>query len=281
MLERIAGVPDRYLVESHGSFNNATCVGFSLRPPVDSDSDEPKSPGSSLDQNGTNAPVEGVPSKASHHESTENQECEDNYDNGNANQNDDKNSSSQPPLTIPLDHPGCGKKYTIEQFKKQVFESSVPKCECDGFIKPDIVFFGEQLPHLFHDSIVPDFKQCDALIVMGTSLGVKPFCELINLVDSKVPRLLINRDMRAVGQGLTRGFDFEGNVQKYRRDALFLGSCDEGVTELCRELGEEYATRLEELSPSQKPEVLDTDDIAHALTLLSLSHEESQSSDAK
>jgi NAD-dependent SIR2 family protein deacetylase len=41
---------------------------------------------------------------------------------------------------------------------------------------------------------VQDFKQCDLLVVMGTSLAVHPFAGLVDRVSSRCPRLLINRD---------------------------------------------------------------------------------------
>lgn len=42
-----------------------------------------------------------------------------------------------------------------------------------GLVKPDIVFFGEQLPARFFDLAEPDFAQCDLLIILGTSLKVR------------------------------------------------------------------------------------------------------------
>ena len=41
-----------------------------------------------------------------------------------------------------------------------------------GVVKPDIVFFGEDLPQRFHSLQLPDFFKCDLLFVMGTSLEV-------------------------------------------------------------------------------------------------------------
>lgn len=77
-----------------------------------------------------------------------------------------------------------------------------------GLVKPDIVFFGEQLPDRFyqlagirHPSIPelrpgePDFDKCDLLIVMGTSLVVQPFASLIDRVPKECPRLLLNREV--------------------------------------------------------------------------------------
>lgn len=39
-----------------------------------------------------------------------------------------------------------------------------------------------------------DFTNCDLLIVLGTSLKVRPFNQLIGLVGESTPRLLINRE---------------------------------------------------------------------------------------
>ena len=63
-----------------------------------------------------------------------------------------------------------------------------------GLVKPDIVFFGEQLPERFFELAESDFRQCDLLIILGTSLKVQPFASLVGLVDDDVPRLLINRE---------------------------------------------------------------------------------------
>ena len=66
-----------------------------------------------------------------------------------------------------------------------------PKCK-DGVVKPDIVFFGEDLPEDFRSSFAPDFAGCDLLVVMGTSLQVQPFASLIHRVPQTTPRLLVS-----------------------------------------------------------------------------------------
>jgi NAD+-dependent protein deacetylase sirtuin 1 len=63
-----------------------------------------------------------------------------------------------------------------------------------GIFKPDIVFFGEELPDDFHDSIDTDRNKCDLLIVIGSSLKVKPVAMIPNLVPPNVPQILINRE---------------------------------------------------------------------------------------
>ena len=48
-------------------------------------------------------------------------------------------------------------------------------------MKPDIVFFGEGLPDEFHDKMAEDKDECDLLIVVGSSLKVRP----VALIPSK------------------------------------------------------------------------------------------------
>lgn len=53
-----------------------------------------------------------------------------------------------------------------------VMRGTIPKCPtCKGVVKPDIVFFGEELPQHFLKYLT-DFPLADLLIVMGTSLEV-------------------------------------------------------------------------------------------------------------
>jgi NAD+-dependent protein deacetylase SIR2 len=67
----------------------------------------------------------------------------------------------------------------------------IPKClKCKiGLVKPDITFFGENLPSEFWENL-NCLDQCDLLIVIGTSLAVYPFRELINLPNCQ--RYFIN-----------------------------------------------------------------------------------------
>lgn len=113
---------------------------------------------------------------------------------------------------------------------------------CDGFIKPDIVFFGEGLPARFSYLAPKDGGRADLLIVLGTSLSVMPFAGLLGRVPALCPRLLINR--QAVGLHDQESPPmFFGNIglrltdpQNYR-DVHAAMDCDDGVRELCGHLG--------------------------------------------
>jgi len=138
----------------------------------------------------------------------------------------------------------CHKEYPDNEWlKKKIFSEEIPICQadgCGGIIKPDIVFFGENLPERFFRCMLSDFKQCDLLIILGTSLLVQPFASLIDRVKPTCPRLLIN--MEKVGEAINletiiggRGLRFEGRGSY--RDVALLGPCDEGSRELTKRLG--------------------------------------------
>ncbi|KAJ9459232.1 NAD-dependent protein deacetylase hst2, partial [Diplonema papillatum] len=105
--------------------------------------------------------------------------------------------------------------------------------ELRGLIKPGIVFFDEELPEEFApQQIESDLGNADALIVVGTSLRVTPFCWLPQIVSSTCPRLLLNLNATEVGQkaGFTLGW------QSWR-DVAYDGDCQAAVTQLAAFLG--------------------------------------------
>ncbi|XP_067152012.1 NAD-dependent protein deacetylase sirtuin-3, mitochondrial [Apteryx mantelli] len=89
----------------------------------------------------------------------------------------------------------CRRTFPGEDFRGDVMADKVPHCRvCTGIVKPDIVFFGEELPHRFFLHMT-DFPMADLLFVIGTSLEVEPFASLAGAVRSSIPRVLINRDL--------------------------------------------------------------------------------------
>lgn len=124
----------------------------------------------------------------------------------------------------------CATAYPDDEMRRHVARGEVPKCKgCKGLVKPDIVFFGEQLPPRFHaNRELP--ARADLCIVLGTSLTVQPFASLPSLCPEGTPRLLINKE-RVGGLG--------GRPD----DVLLLGDCDEGVRKLARACG--WADELE------------------------------------
>lgn len=122
--------------------------------------------------------------------------------------------------------PGCSKKHDKEELQQCFREDRIMRCSrCEGPVKPDIVFFGEQLPRSFHDAY-DESKKCDLLIVLGTALAVGPFNSVVDQIPSTVPKVLIN-----MHNTKEHGYDF---VDKPNR--LFLeGKCDESILKLVKD----------------------------------------------
>lgn len=157
----------------------------------------------------------------------------------------------------------CNKEYDMAWMKEQIFSDQLPACEeCEGIVKPDIVFFGENLPVSFYSSPEEDFKECDLLIIMGTSLEVQPFASLIQRPGPRCVRLLINRD--AVGRSsFAPWMEYNERSLLYGkprnvRDVAYLGNCDAGVWEIAEALG--WNEELQQLIDNDKEQTNLDDD---------------------
>ena len=76
---------------------------------------------------------------------------------------------------------------TILHGNGQIPTCAIPKCA--GYVKPDIVFFGENLPDRFHSLWKHDTGAADLCLVLGTSLQVAPVSQLPDLVVNPLGRL--------------------------------------------------------------------------------------------
>lgn len=84
----------------------------------------------------------------------------------------------------------CGKFYGPEFIKNA---EGVPKCECGGVIKPDVVLYEEGLDDATVRGALRVISEADTLIVAGTSLTVYPAAGFLDYFRGK-NLVLINRD---------------------------------------------------------------------------------------
>ena len=71
----------------------------------------------------------------------------------------------------------CGKAFDAEFIAGS---TGVPRCECGGIVKPDVVLYEEQLDHDVTDRAVQAIAGADMLIIGGTSLVVYPAAGFVN-----------------------------------------------------------------------------------------------------
>ena len=84
----------------------------------------------------------------------------------------------------------CNKFYDA----KKVFSTEgIPKCNCGGIIKPDVVLYEEQLNEIDLITAIEKVKEAEVLIIGGTSLNVYPAAGLINYFKGN-HLILINKE---------------------------------------------------------------------------------------
>lgn len=85
----------------------------------------------------------------------------------------------------------CGKFHTSEFVKDH---PDIPRCECGGIVKPDVVLYEESLNSHTIEAAVDAISAADLLIVAGTSLTVYPAAGLVNYYRGN-RMVLINKDV--------------------------------------------------------------------------------------
>ena len=88
----------------------------------------------------------------------------------------------------------CHKFYDMEYI---LHSEGVPRCQCGGVIKPDVVLYEEGLDSLTLNEAVRCIRQADVLIVGGTSLTVYPAAGLIDYYQGN-KLVLINKSVTAM-----------------------------------------------------------------------------------
>lgn len=71
----------------------------------------------------------------------------------------------------------CGRSYDFAYVKSS---EGVPKCQCGGIVKPDVVLYEEGLDNTTINNSVQAIAKADVLIIGGTSLAVYPAASLID-----------------------------------------------------------------------------------------------------
>ncbi|KAF4532265.1 hypothetical protein B566_EDAN016447 [Ephemera danica] len=146
----------------------------------------------------------------------------------------------------------CKAKVSADVIREDILEQRIPKCaQCSqlsaeslskdslgneqdyfrdlfnqGIMKPDIVFFGEGLPDAFHQAMASDKDECDLLIVIGSSLKVRPVALIPSSIPSRVPQILINREP----------------LPHLSFDVELLGDSDVIINQLCHIMGGEWSS---------------------------------------
>ena len=90
----------------------------------------------------------------------------------------------------------CGRSYTFKETRDRLKGQPYPKCDyCSGLLRPDIVFYGENLDSELLMRAYDTFSSVDLTIVLGSSLVVNPVASLPSVALQNGRKVVIvNRD---------------------------------------------------------------------------------------
>lgn len=97
----------------------------------------------------------------------------------------------------------CSRRYPVEQVKEWLSKGlDEPQCPvCLGMLKPDAVFFGEQLPFDVLMESETRSKNCDLCIVLGSTLVVYPAATMpVHALQAGAKLVIINMGATAMDE---------------------------------------------------------------------------------
>lgn len=100
----------------------------------------------------------------------------------------------------------CGKSVTREIFLKNYKHEA-----CGGLLRPDVVFYDEQIKSANIEHAIELLQAADAVFIVGTTFKVYPFASLINYANETADLYAINKDKVALP--FLRG-EFLGDAQE-------------------------------------------------------------------
>lgn len=172
-MESAAGVPDRLLVQCHGSMARFRCTRCRRCVPVDR---------VRADVEARRVPRCSLPKRVSKQKRA-------------AADGDTNSVASSASESVANGGAGSGKA------------TPPPSPPCGGVLRPDITLFGEKLSPRVVRLAKEDKDRADLLLVMGTSLKVAPLNGFTAYLPMTVPQLLINREAIRVKRADSNGFD--------------------------------------------------------------------------
>ena len=122
----------------------------------------------------------------------------------------------------------CNEDIDINKINKGINEGKVVKChKCGGPCKPKIILYSEDLPERFYEKI-NYIKECNLVIIIGTSLTVEPFSQLTNKFNKKNCWVVI------INKSFIDDFDY---YNLYNKELFLEGLADEIIKQILIDCG--------------------------------------------
>lgn len=115
----------------------------------------------------------------------------------------------------------CGFTCGYKEFLTMLDASDIPKCECGGIVRPCTVLFDEYLDDETFDKAYYEIKKADLLIVVGSSLVVRPACTLVGEISDTCMLAILNESDTPYDK---------------RADFIIRGNCGEALEYIVKDL---------------------------------------------
>ena len=114
----------------------------------------------------------------------------------------------------------CGKYYEMKKINLEVLP---PRCECNGILKPDAVFFGEPIPEDAFRKAYEASQNCKLMLVIGTSAIVYPAASMPQIAKQNGAKVIeINPETTS--------------LTGYISDYIIIGKAGDTLPEIVREM---------------------------------------------
>ena len=114
--------------------------------------------------------------------------------------------------------------FTTTEIRSCIEHGGIPYCSCGGLIKPDVIFFGEELNEELLSQAFNDFMSADIILVIGSSLTVPPVSTLPMAVSLNHAKLIIvNEQPTQYDQYATHKFNDIAEFCQNARDYFLEG----------------------------------------------------------
>jgi NAD-dependent deacetylase len=100
----------------------------------------------------------------------------------------------------------CGRAFGYDALLERMAQKEVPRCDCGGVMKPDVVFFGENVQGM--EEAAELARACELMLVLGSSLVVYPAALVPQMATGAV--VVVNRGEVALEPAPNRYFVQQG-----------------------------------------------------------------------
>lgn len=87
----------------------------------------------------------------------------------------------------------CGEELNSSAVVQDILDGNVPRHECGGILRPNIVFFDELLPDRAMEDAMGAMRNAELVLVLGTSLNVFPAAILPTERKPGTPLVIVNQ----------------------------------------------------------------------------------------